>query len=164
VETEIASKGLAEKAHHDSAIADFDEAIRLNPQDTAYYVSRGNAYLGKDQHDQAIADYNEAIRLNPKNAAHFAARGTVHMHNGQYDCAIADFNEAIRLWPQRAEYFWARPGVREERLVRPCHADYDEAIRLDPKFTLAIKSRAETIAKKPSSGPPPPGRQPKAFV
>ncbi len=54
------------KNNHDRAIADFNEAIRLNPKYTFAFNNRGNAYDAKNDHDRAIADYTEAIRLDPK--------------------------------------------------------------------------------------------------
>ena len=55
---------------YDRSIADFTEAIRLNPRMSDYYhKDRGCAYHGKNDYDRAIADFTESIRLNPKFAA-----------------------------------------------------------------------------------------------
>ena len=61
-----ASVELRETGSPEEAIARYDEAIRLDPQDAAAYINRGNAndYLG--QHQRAIDDYDEAIRLDPR--------------------------------------------------------------------------------------------------
>jgi tetratricopeptide (TPR) repeat protein len=48
-------------------IADYNESIRLNPNDSNAFSSRALAYGRKGNDDQAIADSNEAIRLNPNN-------------------------------------------------------------------------------------------------
>src|SRR5262245_18453125 len=63
------NRGIAYRAKgdHARAIADFSEAIRLNPNAFTYY-NRGVVYGSKGDHDRAIADYNEAIRLDPNNA------------------------------------------------------------------------------------------------
>jgi len=59
----------AEKADYDRAIADYTEAIRLDPKLAEAYCSRGAAYgRGKSEYDKAIDDLTEAIRLNPKYA------------------------------------------------------------------------------------------------
>ena len=61
------------KGDHDKAIADFTEAIRLNPKDAEAYYSRGGAYGEKGDYDKAIADFTEAIRLNPQCAVSIGA-------------------------------------------------------------------------------------------
>src|SRR5208283_4947953 len=55
----------AVKKHYDQAIADYTEAIRLNPEFGTAFNNRGFAYAAKEDYDRAIADYYEAIRLNP---------------------------------------------------------------------------------------------------
>jgi tetratricopeptide (TPR) repeat protein len=59
---------LGNQGEHDSAIADFTEAIRLSPKYTAAYYNRGIAYAKKGDYDRAIADYTQAIRLDPDHA------------------------------------------------------------------------------------------------
>lgn len=48
----------------DAAIACFDEAIRLNPNDAAAYFNRGLAYLKKGDEDKAAADFKRAKELD----------------------------------------------------------------------------------------------------
>src|SRR6266403_339236 len=55
-----------DKGDNDRAIADYNEAIRLDPKHARAFHHRGYAYSDKGDNDRAIADYNEAIRLNPK--------------------------------------------------------------------------------------------------
>jgi tetratricopeptide (TPR) repeat protein len=58
-----------------NAIASFNLAIRLHPEDASAFNSRGNAYARTGNLYRAIADYNEAIRLKPNYAAAFCNRG-----------------------------------------------------------------------------------------
>ena len=61
-------RGNAEwrKGDYDTAVADFTEAIRLDPKDALSYFCRGKCYENKGEYDKAIADFTEAIRLDPK--------------------------------------------------------------------------------------------------
>ena len=54
-----------DKGALDSAIADYNEAIRLNPKDAMAYSNRGDAYALKSDYGRATADYDQAIGLNP---------------------------------------------------------------------------------------------------
>lgn len=52
---------LQEQGRLEEAIAEYDEAIRLDPQDAVVYYNRGFAYDDLGQHQRAIQDYDEAI-------------------------------------------------------------------------------------------------------
>jgi TIR domain/Tetratricopeptide repeat len=52
-----------DSGNYDRAIADFNEAIRLNPSYALALGNRGLVYAKKDSYDRAIADFDEAIRL-----------------------------------------------------------------------------------------------------
>ena len=60
-------QGLAKFTEKDykGAIRDFDEAIRLKPDDAAAYNSRGSAKSNLGDKQGAIKDFDEAIRLKP---------------------------------------------------------------------------------------------------
>ena len=50
----------------DKAIADYSEAISLNPDDLVAFNDRGVVWREKGNINRAIADYDEAIRLDPE--------------------------------------------------------------------------------------------------
>ena len=50
----------------DGALADYDQAIRLNPAYVDAYNNRGVVRSDRGDADGAIADYDQAIRLNPE--------------------------------------------------------------------------------------------------
>ena len=61
----MAPRGLR-AASTPKAMADFNDSIRLDPQNAVAYYARGYAWHQRGQHEKAIADYNEAITVNPK--------------------------------------------------------------------------------------------------
>ena len=54
------------KGETDKAVADCNEAIRLDPEDAKAYYNRGVVYGEIGDTDRVIADCTEAIRLDPK--------------------------------------------------------------------------------------------------
>jgi len=80
----------------DSVIADLNEAIRLDPQNSSHYRERGRIYFFKNDHDKAIADYNQAIRLNPNNAYAYFNRARLYDDLDNGVMAVEDYNQAIR--------------------------------------------------------------------
>ena len=87
---------------YDKAIADFDEAIRLNPQDAPTYGIRGYASYRKGDYDRAIADYGEAIRLNPLRAEYHLVRGYTQFWLGRFAASLPDLTESLRLKPNQS--------------------------------------------------------------
>jgi lipoprotein NlpI len=121
------------KGDNDKAIADYSEAIRLNPKDAAVFSHRGSAYLAKGQHDRAIADYSQAIQLNPKDATAFNNRGNAYYANGDHERAIADYNQVIQIDPKNARSYLNR-GLANLYLgaSAKAQADLNQASALDP--------------------------------
>jgi tetratricopeptide (TPR) repeat protein len=85
------------KDDNDRAIADYSEAIRLDPTLYPPLINRGLIYFDRDDYGRAITDFSAAIRLNPKLALAFFNRGYVYAIRGDTTHAIADLSEAIRL-------------------------------------------------------------------
>jgi tetratricopeptide (TPR) repeat protein len=130
------------KAVYDRVIADFSQAIRLDPNYATAYSNRGVAYKEKGDHDRAIADYSQAIRLDPNYATAYNNRGNAYSDKGDHDRAIADYSQAIRLDPNDAMAYNNR-GIAysdkgdHDRAI----ADYSQAIRLDPNYAMAYNNR-----------------------
>jgi tetratricopeptide (TPR) repeat protein len=92
----------------DPAFADFEQAIRLDPNDAIAFNNRGLIYQSKGDLARAIADYDETIRLDPTYVFAFNNRGGAYAGKNEYDHAIADYSEAIRLDPTFAVAIKAR--------------------------------------------------------
>ena len=84
---------------HRRAIEDYDEAIRLNPNNILAYKNRGSAYLDLSQYQRAVEEFDEAIRRDPSDYDGYARRGLAHVELGQPYRAIADYERAIKLNP-----------------------------------------------------------------
>jgi tetratricopeptide (TPR) repeat protein len=50
---------------NDRAIADYNQVIRLAPNNADAYNNRGNAYYKKGDYDRAIADFEAGLRIDP---------------------------------------------------------------------------------------------------
>src|SRR5208282_1539701 len=56
----------AQKGKLDEAIADFNQALELDPQNADAYYNRGVAEYSNGELEAAIADYNQVIEINPE--------------------------------------------------------------------------------------------------
>jgi tetratricopeptide (TPR) repeat protein len=116
------NRGIAYRHHGDieSAIRDYDEAIRLNPRAADAFNNRGNAFRDREQFERAMADYDEALRLDPDYAHAYNNRGVIFLETGDLDRALADFDKAIVHDPDYANAHRNRALTRALRqLDRP---------------------------------------------
>lgn len=68
------------KGDLDGAIADYNRAIQLNPQDADTYVNRGIAYEKKGEMKKAAADYGRVLELQPDHPRAQAMREFIKKH------------------------------------------------------------------------------------
>ena len=113
------NRGFAyhEKGEYDRAIADYDRAIQLNPDDAYPLSNRGNAHEHKGEYDRAIADYDQVIKLKPDHALSFYNRGIAFRLKGEYDRAIRDYDRAIELKPDGMDAPFSASSAPEWSLV-----------------------------------------------
>jgi lipoprotein NlpI len=86
----------------DRAIADLNDAIRLDPGAVRAYIARALVYRLKGDRVLAINDLNDAIRLDPKNAFAYRTRGLAYLYGGNLAKALADVSEVSALDPKDA--------------------------------------------------------------
>jgi DNA-binding helix-hairpin-helix protein with protein kinase domain len=151
---------------YEGAIENFNQALRLNPNDTKAYVNRGNARYEIAQHSGdpdrqykgAIADFNKALFLNPNEVEAYVKRGFVRYTVAQYSkdpdkdykAAIADFNKALGLNPNKVEAYVKRGIVRyklaqysgdSQKDYIAAIKDFDQALSLNPQEAEAYVKR-----------------------
>lgn len=132
----------------DNVIADYTEALRLNPSFPDALIRRGQEYLRKNSYERALNDFSALIRLDPSNAKAFFLRSTVHMAMGQYEAAIRELDEAVRLDPADWQSFEKR-GDAYERLGKSDRAlqDRGHAVSISPDWQTYICIRSDEVEK-----------------
>ena len=139
---------LAEQGKLDEAIAEFREAIRLEPDSQLAHSNLGHGLVEQGKLDEAIAEFREALRLKPLDpTGHFDHNpvatlrcdlGDALAKQGKLDDAIAEFREALRLKPDLARAH-ANLGseLRRQGKLDEATAELREAIRLKPDVAAA---------------------------
>jgi tetratricopeptide (TPR) repeat protein len=126
----------------DKAIADFNVAIRINPNYGEAYVNRGLGWAKKRDYDRAIADFTAAITDEKYAFLAFNNRANVHAIRGHYEQAIEDYTSAIRAKPDYADAYYGRANTYNELGdLGKAIKDLDAAIRTRPDFTSAYVNR-----------------------
>ena len=128
----------------DRALADYDEALRLHPDDVAALIGRGVLHANyKADLGKAIGDFDAALRVQPDNVLALMQRADAHTRRGEDGRALADLDRAIALSPGNAQAYFFRGLVYAGRaqLARAI-ADYSKALSIDPTHVQALISRA----------------------
>lgn len=125
-------KELKVQGDYKQAIAEFDEAIKLDPNRSVYHYWRGITDTWLDDRDRAIVDFSRAIQLEPKEAEYYGSRGKEYMWKGNYERAHQDFEDAQRLDDKNADYrYWQGLAYVRQRQYIPAVAVLTIAIFLN---------------------------------
>jgi tetratricopeptide (TPR) repeat protein len=103
---------------YEGAIADYTEAIRIDPRNADAYNGRGlakakNYIKAINSYDlvAAIADYNKAININPNIAAFYSNRAAAYQQQNKYKEALIDYSKAIAISPRNSDLYLDRGYV-----------------------------------------------------
>ena len=87
----------AQEGDADKALANFNEAIKLEPDNDTAYFYRGNIYNMRNDLENAISDYLKAVALNSTYKAAWYSLGNVYAKKGDYDSAIEAYESALLI-------------------------------------------------------------------
>ena len=101
-------------SQHDKSITDFDEALRIKPDDAETHMHRGGAFYGGGLFDRAIADYDRAIEIDPEFAEAYFFRAVVYRDMKEHENATRDLKKAHELAPDNPVY---RQAMKDRGLL-----------------------------------------------
>ena len=104
---------FAEKADEQNkssrqTLEEYNQSIRLDPDNAELYRNRGVAYKKLGQFYYALRDFSRAVQLDPNDAGSYSNRGNTYSKLGQFSLAIEDYNQAIHLDPNYAAAYSSR--------------------------------------------------------
>ena len=139
------NRGSILRGDIDRAIADFTEAIRLNPRFTDAYIERGLLHDERGDFDRAIADFTQAINLDRTRDRSYFLRGQSLTKKGQFDSAIVDFTEVIKISPNDL-FAHSNRGLAYQAKgdYNRAIADFDTAIKIHPGDAAAYYDRGRS--------------------
>jgi tetratricopeptide (TPR) repeat protein len=129
---------LYQRGSTEEAMAQFREALRLDPDNAQAHTNLGNTLLREGYTEEAIAEYREAFKIDPAEAEAHYDLGNALLQQGRTEEAIAQFREAIRIDPADANAHsnlgvaLMQQGHNEEAI-----AQFREAVRINPALADA---------------------------
>lgn len=140
----------AENDQPTKALVDYNRALELDSANLTARLYRGVAYYATGDLDAAIKDY-DAVLARVENGQTYLNRGAAYAGQGNYTKAIADMEKSfqidasLRTGPATAGLAWiySRRGTQRDDAdnLAGAVADFDTAIRLDPKSSSALNGR-----------------------
>ena len=126
------------------ALADYNCAIKLNPQFATAFNNRGSVNDALGRLDQALADYTHSIELDPTDKIVYYNRAHTYAKLQCHEESIRDYTQAISLDPKYAKAFHNRANVFSNICrYNEALADYSRAIEINPKYRLAYFNRSQ---------------------
>ncbi len=127
------------KGDTDAAIADYDEALKLDPKNAGALNNRGSARSDKGDTDAAIADFDAAIKLSGRFASAYFNRANAYAAKGDSARAIADYDKAIAYNRRNVNAYLARGGLHlAAGAAAKARADMRQALAMDRKNAYAV--------------------------
>ena len=117
----------------DTAIEDYQAAIRLNPAYPEAHKGLGQVFLHKGNLDGAIAELKESVRLKPEDAQTHRNLGSALLLKNDLNGALAEVGEAIRLEPNNPQghYFLANL-YRAKSMPKEAAQEHEKFLKLSP--------------------------------
>jgi tetratricopeptide (TPR) repeat protein len=139
---------LDELGDYRRAIADYDSAIVLAPDDAVLHLNRGVAKIHDGRPADAIADYDVAIRLRPDWHLPYFDRAVALGDLGQRAAALKDYERAIQRKPDDA-WIYVGQGDALAASGDPVRAlaAYDQALTLRPDIDDPRAKRAALLVR-----------------
>jgi tetratricopeptide (TPR) repeat protein len=135
--------GKAGRGDYEGAIADYAEAIAVNPEFAPAYCARAECREVAGNFADAVADLDRAIALDPVYAEAYDDRGLGKDFQGDLAGAIADYDQAVALNPKSADTFNHRGETEwDEGKRAEARSDFDRAIELNPRDVEGLNDRA----------------------
>lgn len=119
----------------------------LRPVPAASLVNEAVRKFEQGANQEALALLDRAVKTDPKMAQAWHNRGIIRTAQGEWEQAAADYSRAIELgdFPKLDEAYASRAASRHLLGDVPgAMADYDAALRVNPRCTLAFVNRSNS--------------------
>ena len=138
---------FARKDNLDKAVADYREAIRLEPKTVEGYKHWGPA-KDRDLRSKTLDRLEEALAARKDDARACYIKGIALQREEKLDEAITQYDQAVQLYPRYPEVHYNRGlAYRKKGDMERAVTDYSHAIDLDPRLAAAYANRGYVYYK-----------------
>ena len=129
---------LAFQGHLPEAIQNFEQALKISPDDADGHRRFAYALLQAGKIQEAIEQYEQAVRIKPDYVEAHNDLASVYLAEGKSSDAIEHYKQALRIKPDYAEVHY-NLGFALEKMGRTQEAveQFEQSLKLSPNFALA---------------------------
>jgi tetratricopeptide (TPR) repeat protein len=127
----------------DNAIAEYREAIKINPNNIEAHLKIGFLLYNVKKSKEGMAHLEKAIKLDPDNALVHHDLGMALLHQRKYDQAAKHLSEALRRMPQ---------GIDKQYNAVDMHYNLGLALFYSGDFSRSTVHLSEAVRLSPAEG------------
>lgn len=142
----------ASKADFSAALAEYDEALKLDPKSMQALIGKATLYERQKKYDEAIAQYRkvEETSGDQPNAPQILSKlGVLLTEAGKPDEALAEYRRLAEKYPKDAALEVSLADALEKKGDHDAAvAAYKAAYERDPKSSASLAKAAEVLTKQ----------------
>jgi tetratricopeptide (TPR) repeat protein len=144
------NRGLARlrQSDHAGACADFDEVLRLRPGLAEAHINRALARQGLGQFREGAEDLTRGLECGGTETRVYFLRARLREKAGDRAGSRADFAEGLRRQPTDEKSWIARGFARLGDDPEGALADFEQALRANPRSGAALQNKAHVLAER----------------
>lgn len=161
----IGERGSPERAHYllgvaylktdriTQAIPEYQEALKLDPDNGTYHAELAYCYLRLKKMDLAKAEVQKALELSGQNSLAQLVSGMIQTGDGDLEGALGSFQQALAIAPDDPQVHWNLAQVylkKGDRLMGAFHLGLYARLSLEPDKALEQLRHAEKLAQEGS--------------
>jgi len=100
----IEGNGYMKNGAFDEAIASYNKAIEIDPNNAVYFCNRAAAQTGKLAFDRALTDCSKALEIDPNYSKAYSRMGLTYSKMESYQMAVECYKKALSLDPENEGY------------------------------------------------------------
>ena len=133
-----AGNEFIEKLKYEDAVAQFSNALGIEPSNPDYYYARGKAYESLKKYEEAKTDFEKVIVFDAKEVDAYIGLGAVCNEMGKYEDALTYLNRASAL-DKRNKDIYSEKVITLLGLLR-----FDQALRVSDTAVI-IKDTPQNL-------------------
>jgi tetratricopeptide (TPR) repeat protein len=134
------------------SLADFDEAIRMMPENANYLLARALFHRAHKRLELALTDVATVLEQVPDETNGLILQGEILREQGKLDEAIASFNRASELTPQAPGPYQNRGEIyRLQNKYGKAVEQFSKVLEVQPGVLLTLVHRAEAYLRAGNS-------------